>query len=81
VSARTSSGDVNLAFLEAPDTAEAETASGDARIAVPPGSETYRVEVDTDSGEPLVAVHEDASSTRLLRAQTHSGDAQVGYGG
>ncbi len=81
VRAHTSSGDVNLAFIDPPETAEAETASGDARIAVPPGAETYRVEVDTDSGEPMVGVHEDASSRRLLRAQTHSGDAQVGYGG
>jgi DUF4097 and DUF4098 domain-containing protein YvlB len=81
VRAHTASGDVNLAFDVAPETAEAESASGDARIAVPPGDETYRVEVDTNSGDPRIGVSEDPSSSRLLRAQTNSGDAEVGYGG
>jgi len=81
VRAHTASGDVDLNFLNAPDTAEAETASGDVRIAVPPGPEAYRVEIETDSGDPEFGVNPDPASSRLLRATTNSGDATVGYTG
>jgi DUF4097 and DUF4098 domain-containing protein YvlB len=80
VHAKTASGDVNLDFMNPPQTADAETASGDASILVPPTSDGYRVEVDTDSGDRSVGVRADGASTRLLRARTHSGDAMVDYG-
>jgi DUF4097 and DUF4098 domain-containing protein YvlB len=79
IRAQTASGDVDLSFLDAPDTAEGDTASGDVRIAVPRGPEVYRVEIDTDSGDPEFGVNPDPSSRRLLRATTSSGDASVGY--
>jgi DUF4097 and DUF4098 domain-containing protein YvlB len=81
VHARTASGDVALEFTNPPRTADAETASGDANILVPPTSDGYRVDVDTDSGDRSVGVRADDRSTRLLRAHTHSGDAVVDYGG
>jgi hypothetical protein len=77
--ATTGSGDVDLSFLSAPQTAEADSASGDVRIAVPQGEEAYRVEVDTASGDPEFGVNNDPSSSRLLRATTGSGDAGVFY--
>lgn len=79
--AETASGDVDLRFAAAPKAAEAVTASGDARILVPPGTEAYNVDVDTDSGETDAGVRQDPDSTRFLRAKTNSGDATVDYGG
>lgn len=79
--AKTASGDVDLRFATAPKAAEAITSSGDARILVPPGSEAYNVDVDTDSGETDAGVRQDPDSTRFLRAETNSGDATVDYGG
>jgi len=81
VKAKTASGDVDLRFSAAPKAAEAITASGDARILVPPGTEAYNVDVDTDSGETDTGVRQDSDSTRFLRAETNSGDATVDYGG
>ena len=72
---------MDLRFSAAPKAAEAITASGDARILVPPGTEAYNVDVDTDSGETDTGVRQDSDSTRFLRAETNSGDATVDYGG
>ena len=81
VQARTSSGDARLAFASPPMAAEAWTASGDATIEVPPGSETYIVDVETNSGDRDVGVSTGRGATRLLRAHTNSGDATVDYAG
>ena len=79
--AKTASGDVDLRFAIAPKAAEARTASGDARILVPPGTEAYNVSAETDSGEDDIGVRQDPDSTRFLRVETSSGDAVVDYGG
>jgi hypothetical protein len=81
VRAHTASGDVDLDFRAAPQTVDADTASGDVRIAVPPGPEAYKLDVDTGSGSEDVDVSRDAQSTRLLRADTGSGDVEVVYSG
>lgn len=79
--AETASGDVDLRFVAPPKAAEARTASGDARILVPPGREAYNVAVDSDSGDVSDDVRQDPASDRFLRAETNSGDATVDYGG
>jgi Putative adhesin len=81
VRARTASGDVLLRFARAPHAADAETASGDARILVPPGRAAYRADVDTHSGDRSIGVRVDDTSSRLLRAHTSSGDAVLDYAG
>ena len=79
--AKTASGDVDLRFAIAPKAAEARTASGDARILVPPGTEAYNVSAETNSGDDDIGVRQDPDSTRFLRVETSSGDAVVDYGG
>jgi DUF4097 and DUF4098 domain-containing protein YvlB len=81
VSASTGSGDVDLDFALPPDTVDADTASGDIRIFVPRGPELYSVDVDTASGDENVDVDRDAGSSRLLKAQTGSGDVEIAYRG
>lgn len=81
VRANSSSGDVYLDFARAPQTVEADTSSGDVRIIVPRGADAYAVEADTGSGEEQIDVLRDASSRRLLRADTGSGDIEIGYRG
>jgi len=76
---RTGSGDVNASFRQAPRNVDASTASGDVGVLVPEG-EAYRVEADSGSGEQALDVRTDPASTRIIRAQTSSGDVTVAYG-
>lgn len=78
--ANTASGDVDLRFAAPPKAAEAITASGDARILVPPGTEEYNVQADTDSGEENTGVRQ-GGNDRFLRAESNSGDVVIDYGG
>jgi hypothetical protein len=79
VTADTASGDVGLEFRLAPRTVDASTASGDVDVSVPEG-EVYRVEADPGSGDQSVNMKTDPAATRIIRAQTASGDVSVGYG-
>jgi hypothetical protein len=79
VTADTASGDVGLDFRLAPRIIDASTASGDVDVSVPEG-EAYRVEADSGSGDQNLNVKTDPASTRIIRAQTSSGDVSVGYG-
>ena len=79
VTADTASGDVELSFRQAPRNVDASTASGDVGVLVPEG-EAYRVEADSGSGEQALDVRTDPASTRIIRAQTSSGDVTVAYG-
>jgi hypothetical protein len=80
VRANSSSGEVALSFLSAPGDVDAETASGDVRVLLPRGKEAYRVEARTDNGDREIAVSRNATSARVIRARTNSGDAIVRYG-
>jgi hypothetical protein len=80
VSAHTASGDVDLGFAVVPSAGEAETHSGDANITIPRGPVMYDATADSNSGEDDVNVRFDATSKRLLRAETNSGDATISYG-
>jgi DUF4097 and DUF4098 domain-containing protein YvlB len=80
VSANVSSGDIELSFAAAPQTVDAVSSSGDVDVLVPPGgSEAYRVDVDTSSGDRSIRVRTDPASDRSLRAVTSSGDVTVAY--
>jgi DUF4097 and DUF4098 domain-containing protein YvlB len=79
LTADTASGDVQLDFAQAPDIVDASTASGDVDVSLPEGG-TYRVEADPGSGDQHLNVKIDPSATRVVRAQTSSGDVTVGYG-
>jgi len=81
VRANTASGDVELQFAVVPSAGEARTNSGDAMIEVPRGSTVYNASAESNSGDDDVHVKFDADSRRLLRAETNSGDATVGYSG
>jgi DUF4097 and DUF4098 domain-containing protein YvlB len=81
VRAHTASGDVELDFALPPDTVDADSSSGDVRIFVPRGPESYSVQVDTDSGDETIDVDRDAGAPRLLRADTSSGDVEIAYRG
>jgi DUF4097 and DUF4098 domain-containing protein YvlB len=79
VTADTASGDVELDFSLSPSMIDASTASGDVDIAVPGGG-VYRLEADPGSGEQHVNIRTDPAATRIIRAQTASGDVTVSYG-
>jgi DUF4097 and DUF4098 domain-containing protein YvlB len=79
VAADTASGDVELDFRQAPRSVDATTGSGDVDVIVPKG-DAYRVEADSGSGEEHPNVNTDTEATRVIRAQTSSGDITVGYG-
>jgi DUF4097 and DUF4098 domain-containing protein YvlB len=79
LTADTASGDVELDFETAPDLVDASTGSGDVEVSVPEGG-AYRVEPDPGSGEYRPNIKTDPAATRIIRAQTSSGDITVGYG-
>lgn len=73
--ARSSSGDVRLAFTKAPASVAVETSSGDARLKVP--SAPYGIETSTDSGKREITLPADPSATARLSARTTSGDIRI----
>jgi hypothetical protein len=79
LTADTASGDVELAFASAPEIVDASTASGDVDVSVPE-KDAYRIESDPGSGDQRVNVRTDPAATRIIRAQTASGNVTVGYG-
>lgn len=74
----TGSGDASLDFARAPHHVRAKAGSGEVDITVP-GHDRYRVSVDTGSGDEDVSVVQDPAATRVIQAETGSGDVTVGY--
>jgi DUF4097 and DUF4098 domain-containing protein YvlB len=81
VRAHTASGDVDLDFELPPENVDADTSSGDVRVYVPRGPAIYSVDADTGSGDETVDVNRDAGASRLLKADTASGDVEIAYRG
>jgi hypothetical protein len=75
--AKSDSGDIELAFTDAPQTVEAKTQSGDVTVSVPRTSGNYRVQADTNAGRRTVSVDVNSSSSRSITAQTDAGDVTV----
>lgn len=73
--ARSSSGDVRLAFAKAPGSVAVETSSGDAEVKVP--AAPYALDVSTASGERKITVPADPSATARVAVRTSSGDIVI----
>ncbi|TCC01976.1 DUF4097 family beta strand repeat-containing protein [Kribbella soli] len=79
VTTHSSSGSTSLDFTEAPQTVEAKTSSGDVSIRIPSGTEAYKVDTDTSSGDEAANVKIDPNSSRTITAKTSSGDVSIEY--
>jgi len=77
--AQTNSGDIKVAFSDAPQSVNAETQSGDVSVTVPRTSNNYRVQADTNSGGRTVSVDVNSGSSRSVTAKTDAGDVTVKY--
>jgi DUF4097 and DUF4098 domain-containing protein YvlB len=79
VTSETSSGSAELIFDEAPTSVDVQSSSGDVTVLLPVGDETYKLDVDTSSGDKSANVKIGSSSTRTIKAETSSGDVTVEY--
>jgi hypothetical protein len=79
VYAHSSSGDVNVGLTVAPVDVDASTSSGDVRVTVPDGAETYDAIAHTSSGDDSIRVATDPRSDRRIEAQSSSGDVSIRY--
>ncbi|ONH31891.1 DUF4097 family beta strand repeat-containing protein [Pseudofrankia asymbiotica] len=79
VYAHSSSGDVKVDLTVAPTDVEATTSSGNVRVTVPAGSETYDATANTSSGDDSVRVATDPRSARRIEARSSSGDVSIRY--
>jgi DUF4097 and DUF4098 domain-containing protein YvlB len=79
VSTQSSSGSIDLDFTIAPQIVEAEASSGDVTIRIPSGTQRYKVDTDTSSGDEAATVRSDPAATRTINAKTSSGDVTVEY--
>jgi hypothetical protein len=78
VDARTTSGDVDLRFAEAPGTVSAKATSGNVNVAVPAGT-SYFVGAQAQSGEQKVSVGSDPRAEHKIYAHAGSGHVRVVY--
>jgi hypothetical protein len=78
VEIQTSAGDVDLRFAAAPENLTATTGVGDVDIAVP-GTDAYRVTVESSSGDHEVSVRQDSSAPHTIAVRTTRGDVKIGY--
>lgn len=78
VDVASTSGDVALDFAADPTTVRADVHSGNLDITVP-RSAAYDVQASVRSGAPTVDVTQDRGATRLISAQTSSGDLRIQY--
>jgi DUF4097 and DUF4098 domain-containing protein YvlB len=79
VHSKTTSGRVELTFATVPDEVSAQGTSGDVTVSVPEGTETFKVDTDTSSGDEHTEVRTDPAATRSITAKTSSGDVTVEY--
>jgi hypothetical protein len=75
VVAEAGSGNIELKYTTAPDSAELKAGSGDVTLHVPDGS--YDVKTEVGSGDTNVAVDKDPNSPRKLSLTTGSGNVSV----
>ncbi|MEV4109174.1 DUF4097 family beta strand repeat-containing protein [Nonomuraea sp. NPDC049695] len=72
------SGNIELKYTAAPDSAELKTGSGDITLTVPDGS--YDVNTKVGSGDAKVSVKDDGASPHKLSLTAGSGDVTVSAG-
>jgi hypothetical protein len=75
VVAEAGSGNIELKYTTAPDSAELKAGSGDVTLHVPDGA--YDVKTEVGSGDTNVAVDKDPNSPRKLSLTTGSGNVSV----
>ncbi|TYB58594.1 DUF4097 domain-containing protein [Nonomuraea sp. PA05] len=69
------SGNIQLTYTAAPETAELKTGSGDITLNVPDGA--YDVKTDVGSGDATVTVKKDTASAHKISLTAGSGDITV----
>ncbi|TDO51381.1 putative adhesin [Kribbella sp. VKM Ac-2527] len=79
VSANATSGGIELTFQDAPTTVSAEASSGDVTVLLPGGTQAYKVDADTSSGDESINVKMDPAATNTIKANTSSGDVTIEY--
>ncbi|MFK4087694.1 DUF4097 family beta strand repeat-containing protein [Kribbella sp. NPDC020789] len=79
VTTKSSSGSTELGFNSAPESVDAKASSGDVSIVVPSGTETYKVDSHTSSGDNEPNVRVDPAATRSITVKTSSGDVSIDY--
>jgi hypothetical protein len=72
------SGDVDLRFASPPRTITATTGPGNVDITVP-GTDAYRVTVETSRGDSEVRVRQDSTAEHAITVRTTRGDVGIGY--
>lgn len=77
VMARTDTGDVRLRFAASPASAEASTSTGEVLVLVPDDGTVYNVDAASDIGDVRVDAPSAPNSTRLISAQSDTGDVRV----
>ncbi|MFC5816748.1 DUF4097 family beta strand repeat-containing protein [Nonomuraea harbinensis] len=75
VVAELGSGDIELEYAAAPDSAEVETGSGSVILRVP--DEGYDVSADVGSGDTTVSVRDERNAPRKIKVSAGSGDVSV----
>jgi hypothetical protein len=78
VNARSSASKVRLEFNEAPLNVKATSSADSVLIALPRGSETYKVSARAE-GNPKIEVRTDPSSSRTVAAKSTAGGVRVIY--
>jgi hypothetical protein len=79
VSTHSSSGSVELDFAVEPTSVEAESSSGSVTIRIPDGTDPYKVDTDTSSGDEAMSIRHDPTAARTIKAETSSGDVTIEY--
>jgi hypothetical protein len=79
VEASASSGDIDLAFSQAPQSISIQTTSGNVTARVPDDNAPYFVEVRTTSGDRRITVDQSQDAGRAISVHATSGDVTIGY--
>ncbi|NUR86191.1 MAG: DUF4097 family beta strand repeat protein [Nonomuraea sp.] len=78
VYAKAGSGNIELKYASAPDSAEFNAGSGDVTLMVPQGS--YAISSKVGSGDKNISVPNDPSSPHKVSFEVGSGDANMSFG-
>jgi len=77
LTAEATSGDIRASFAAAPTTVDAVATSGDVTVAVPRSSMTYKVRMDTTSGDASSDIGNNDAGTGSISVRATSGDVRI----
>jgi hypothetical protein len=77
LTATTTSGDIRVSCATAPTTVEATATSGDVTVTMPRSDMTYKVHMDTNSGDMKSDISSTDSGVGSISLRTSSGDVRV----